>query len=149
MCTPERSSDRRPSGQRGIAIITTAVSTLLLIPILGLAIDVAFLYGVRAKLSAAADASVLAAARSDDPQAARERAQAFFQANFPAGFLNTSDPRLDFEFGRQLGDGNRSITLTVAVDAPTFFFGALGIHETTLRAVARAEERSPSPVLIG
>lgn len=149
MSTREPSSDASRYRQRGIAIITTAVSTLLLIPILGLALDVAFLYGVRAKLSAAADASVLAAARSGDAAAAEARARAFFQANFPAGFLNTSNPRLEISLGGQPGSSSRSVTLTVALEAPTFFFGALGIHETTIRAVAHAEERSPSPVLIG
>ena len=45
-------SKSRRRRQRGIALLLTAVSMILLIPIIGLAIDVSFLYWVRAGLSA-------------------------------------------------------------------------------------------------
>ena len=50
--------------ERGAALLFTATSFIVLIPVVGLAIDASFLYAVRAKLSSAVDASALAAGRS-------------------------------------------------------------------------------------
>ena len=135
---------QRARRQRGIAVIITACAMMVLVPILGLAIDVSFLYSVRARLAAAADASALAAARSiDEAPSAVDRAEAIVRANFPEGFLNTSNLRVRVDVGAQ------TVRVTVAVDAPTFFLGAIGIQGTTVRASGQAAEAGGSYSLVG
>jgi Flp pilus assembly protein TadG len=88
----------RKSRERGIAAYLTAIFMLVMIPIVGLAIDGGFAFVIRTRLSAAADASALAAGRGINlastvaaAQAqATSQATAFFNANFPSGYMNTS-----------------------------------------------------------
>ncbi|MCP5113581.1 MAG: hypothetical protein GY953_22335 [bacterium] len=124
--------------ERGIAILTTAVFMLALVPILGLAIDASFLYAAKAKLAAATDAAALAAARSaEESPLPRSRVNAYFQANFPPGYLNTSEPRLQVDF-RQAPPSGRVVTVTVTLKAPTFFLGAIGWNQATIQATSAA-----------
>src|ERR1022692_2324530 len=59
-----RSSDKR-RGRRGIVVIMLSLMVaVVMLPLVGLAIDGSILYLVQAKLSAAVDAAALAAARS-------------------------------------------------------------------------------------
>ncbi len=135
-------------GESGVAILVTAFALLALIPILGLAIDASFHYVVKAKLSAAADASALAAARVTRPTpAAKSRAQDFFHANFPDGFLDTSDAQVGVDV-RETG-GSRVTTVTVTIEAPTFFLHAIGVRNTTIRASSTASAGESGIQLIG
>src|SRR5580658_3769509 len=96
---PQRTLERiRKSREKGIAYILVTIFLFVMFPIVGLAIDGGFAFVVRTRLSAAADAAALAAGRSvnlsstvaaADAQATTA-ATAFFNANFPSGYLNTS-----------------------------------------------------------
>ena len=55
---------RRAQGERGITVIFTAISLVLLIPLVGLAVDAGILYTVKGKLQTAVDAAALAAGRA-------------------------------------------------------------------------------------
>src|SRR5580698_9854647 len=85
--------------ERGATLLmVTFVSAFLLIPIIGTCIDGAVLYWVKARLSAAVDASALATGRSfnvgqsDSAQIANATAigQMYFAANFPPGVMRTT-----------------------------------------------------------
>src|SRR5580700_9277990 len=84
--------------ERGITLLLAVVSLLLIIPMTGLAIDVGFLYVVKAKIQAAVDGAALAAARAlnlgqtTQAQAASAQANAvnWFYANFPVGYFGTN-----------------------------------------------------------
>ena len=88
--------------RKGFAVILTTLSLVLLVPMVGLAIDVSVLYMIRAKLSGAVDAAVLAGAQSlaNGGDAATQRASAqdaatrFFNANFPTGYWGTTSVTL-------------------------------------------------------
>src|SRR5580704_18998755 len=88
----------RKSREKGIAVYLTAFFLLLMIPIVGLAIDGGYAFVIRTRLSAAADSAALAAGRGinlsgTQAQAntqATTQATAFFNANFPSGYMNTS-----------------------------------------------------------
>src|SRR5260221_4263059 len=89
---------RREQRERGRAVILTALMMVFTIPIVGLAIDAGLLYAVRGRLSAACDAASLATARnlnlgltlSQQTAATTARGTAFFNANFPPGYMGTS-----------------------------------------------------------
>ena len=79
-------------------MILTALMLTIILPMVGLVIDVGLMYTVRARLASACDAAALAAARSlavgvslaDQEASARARGEAFFKANFPDGTLETT-----------------------------------------------------------
>ncbi len=72
--------------RRGFAIILTALMLTIVVPMVGLVIDVGIMYAIRTRLSLACDAAALAAARSlavgqtlaDQETSARARAESFF-----------------------------------------------------------------------
>ncbi len=55
---------RIADGRRGVALVLGAVFCLAIVPIIGLVVDGASAYLMRAEISTAVDASVLAGARS-------------------------------------------------------------------------------------
>ncbi len=111
-----------------------AVSLVLILFMVGLAVDASYLYTVRAKLSMACDAAALAAARSlhvgltmaAQEASARARAHAFFDANFPDGSLNTRNRSATVEV-EETALRTRSVTVSARVEAPTYFMRLAGI----------------------
>jgi len=91
---PVASRSRRR--QRGVAIIWYSLMLCtLMLPIMGIAVDLTMLYTVQARLSAAVDGAALGAGRllgtSTGVGAASTEAMAgeFFKANFPTGYWST------------------------------------------------------------
>jgi Flp pilus assembly protein TadG len=97
---PGRRSSSRYSKQkqRGAVSIIVAASIVLLIGVIGLAVDAGMGYMVKAKLDAATDAAAIAAGEAvttGSNQAAQSAnaiaaANTFFAANYPAGYLGTT-----------------------------------------------------------
>lgn len=141
--------------ERGIAVLVTALSMILVIPTVGLAIDAGFLYAVRAKLSAATDAAALAAARSlsvgltlaAQAASAEARARAFFDANFPNGFLNTTNKQVQVVVA-ETAYRTRTVTVTASVEAPIYFMRLLGFNRSTVAAEGKASRRDVNLILV-
>jgi len=143
--------------KRGIAIITTTLALFVIIPLVGLAIDLTTLYLVKTKLLAATDAAVLAGARAlgqaPDPAAQRARAQAaaikFFHANWPDGYWGTSG----LEFPTPVVDDTsnpdyRTITATASVQAPVYFMRVFGGDQSTVTVRSQASRRDAVVILV-
>lgn len=147
----ERSSEKR----RGIAIVMLAVSLVLILFMVGLAVDASYLYTVRAKLSMACDAAALAAARSlhvgltmsAQEASARARALAFFDANFPDGNLNTRNRSATVQV-EETSLRTRSVTVSARVDAPTYFMRLAGIPSVPVSALGKASRRDVNLMMI-
>src|ERR1700690_2829706 len=85
--------------RKGIAVILTTLSRFVIVPLVGLGIDVSPLYIARAKLDEAADAAALAGARAlsqgSDSATQKSNAQTvatrYFNANFPTGFWGATN----------------------------------------------------------
>lgn len=77
----------RERGRRGLALIWTVLTLLLMIAVSGLTIDLSYLYFTGAQLQDAADAASLAgaAAVTRDPAAARSQSLRIAAANYAAG----------------------------------------------------------------
>ncbi len=77
------------------------LSILAVVPAVGLGIDVSIMYLVKAKLTAACDGASLAAARNlnlgitmtQQAAAAQQRAQSYYQANYPLHYLGSTRQR--------------------------------------------------------
>lgn len=88
---------------KGSVLVMMAISLVVLIASVGLAIDSGLGYIIKAKLNAAVDAAGIAASRAvsqGDTQAeqidnATQAAKRFFHANYPDGFLNSTPNPLD------------------------------------------------------
>src|SRR5260370_8682188 len=97
---PAWAGNRR--GRRGYVLLTPAAMVLLvLVPAIGLSIDVGMMYLVQARLSGASDAAALAGARAlargtDDSthrSTAESTANTYFYSNFPTrNFASTTLP---------------------------------------------------------
>lgn len=145
----------RNARERGVAVILTALMLSILIPCVGLALDAVFLYAIKAKLSTAADAASIAAARSlnvgmtlaDQEAAARQRAIDFFRANFPPNAWRTSNHQLVVSVA-ETAFRTRTITVSAVITAPHYFMQWLGFRSTPVAAVGRASRRDVNLILI-
>src|ERR1700676_359468 len=99
MRTREVSRKRKESG---VTLLLGTVSLLFIVPMIGLAIDVGFLYAVKSKLQAAVDGAALAAARalnigqtlSSQTASAQNNAVNWFYANFPSNYFGTQNTQM-------------------------------------------------------
>jgi Flp pilus assembly protein TadG len=156
-----RNSSPNRKKQRGAAIILlTLMLTTVLLPMVGLGIDGALLYIVKAKLSAAVDGGAIAAARSlsagltfDSQKTAAElTAQQFVKANFPNGFWNTSNltfpTPIEVKEDTSTSVKRRTVAITANVDVPLIFMRILGHNKATVSAYGKAARRDVRLVLV-
>jgi Flp pilus assembly protein TadG len=129
--------------QQGSVSIIVVMSLAMLLAGLGLALDAGLGYMVKAKLDAAADGAAIAAGQAvtrgntpDQQKAnAQQAATAFFNANYPSGFLN-STPTLQTP---SVTFNNGTVTIDVAAQAqvPTTFTQLIGFK--TLNVATSSE----------
>jgi Flp pilus assembly protein TadG len=140
---------------KGIAIVLTGVLLLLLIPVVGLAVDAGALYVIKAKMVMATDAAALAAARSlnvgmsmaAQEATARARALTVYAANFPNNSLYTRDNVVDVSVTENAYK-TRSVTVASRLAAPVYFMRILGFNTTTIRASGTASRRDVNLILV-
>lgn len=143
--------------QKGMAVIMTALTMLVSIPLVGLAVDVSVLYMIRGKLYQAVDAAALAGARAlangataaAQASSAQAAATAFFNANFPTGYWATSN----MQFATPIVDSTstpnyRTVTTSATVSAPLYFLRVLGQNTSTIAASSQAGRRDVLMMLV-
>jgi len=148
-------SRTRMKRQKGIAIMLTGVLLVLIIPVVGLAIDASVLYAMKARLSASADAAAIAAARSlsvgltmaEQEESARERAEDFFAANFPENSWSTKAHSVSVDVA-ETAYRTRTVLVTAQLTAPQYFMRMLGYESTTVKAVGKASRRDVNLVIV-
>jgi Mg-chelatase subunit ChlD len=155
------------ASERGATLLMVAfLSTFLMIPIIGMCIDGAVLYLVKAKLSSAVDAAALSTARSlnlgqtlNDQECNAETLGAqYFTANFPTGIMGSS-----LVGGSDLSQPclnnsriaitepvlhKRVVTVTVSVVVPLYFMRILGFKNSTVSATGQATRRDSNVMLV-
>ena len=112
---------------KGQVLIVVALSLVVLIGTVGLAIDSGLGFIVRSKLNSAVDAASIAAARSvtqgvgeaAQRASAQAAARKFFAANFPAGYLGATpsfpDPTITFDAGKVTVDASATASVPVTL----------------------------------
>jgi Flp pilus assembly protein TadG len=141
--------------EKGVALLLTAIFTICLIPVVGLAIDASYMYVVKAKLTAASDAAALAAARNltvgltmaDQESAARSRAEAFFHANFPDGYMDTLSKSVTISVA-ETTSRIRTVHVNASTRAHTWFMGFLGFRHVDINATSTASRRDVNLMLV-
>ncbi len=145
----------RTRREKGVALLLTSVFTICLIPVVGLAIDASYMYVVKARLSTAADAAALAAARNlsigltmaDQEASARSRAEAFFHANFPTSYMGTISKSVTVSVA-ETSSRVRTVRVNASTRAPTWFMGFLGFRNVDINAASTASRRDVNLMMI-
>lgn len=129
----------------GNALITAAVALPAIVAGAGLAVDAGIVYMVKNRVSKALDSSGLAAGRGDLEQATAD-ARAYFDANYPPGYLGSNLQSFTVNT-----DANQEyITVTAQVEVPTYFMHLFGYNrvEVSERAVVQRLLRGAEIALV-
>ena len=147
----------RKRRERGATLILfTFLTVLVLIPVIGLAIDGAIVMWEKARLSSSVDAAAYAAGRAlnlgGDPISAQAAAiatvRAYFNANFPPGNMQTTasvNPQVPIP---QPGSGLWKITVDATANVPLYFLRVLGFNNASLSAHAQVSRRNVNIVVV-
>jgi Mg-chelatase subunit ChlD len=141
--------------KNGVTLLLTVMSSAVVLPVVGLAVDTSLLYAVKAKMQAAVDAAALSGARSlnrgmnlaSQEQSARTTAEAFFNANFPSGHLGTRNRLVNISVAES-AYRTRTVRADATLDAPTYFMRFVGFDATHLQASGMASRRDVNLVLV-
>jgi hypothetical protein len=149
---------RRPA-ERGIAVFVMCFILMISVPVIGLVIDVTFLYIDKARLQGSVDGAALAGAKalargSDDPTqqvSAKQAAANYVFLNYPNTlfFTNsiavnqTTDVTIDESVGNQ-----RTVTVTAHANIQTLFMRWLNFTATNVNATATVTRRDVNIVMV-
>jgi Flp pilus assembly protein TadG len=142
--------------RRGVVFVLLAIVLIVVIGMVGLAIDLSVAYFLKARLSQAADAAALAGARSlargADLSTQTANAQAvatnFFNANFPNGYWGSTTSLLTPAVTENDTTKIRYVTVNATATVPTFFMRALGKNTVLVGTSAQAARRDANIMII-
>src|SRR5580698_9281788 len=131
--------------EKGVSLfIAVAALVWIVIPMLGLFVDLGILYSAKARLQAGVDGAALAAARAlnlgqttaAQAVSAQQNAVNWFYANFPNGnwaTFNTVMTTANVTVVNSPSNANlRQVTVTASTRVPTWFMKYLGFSGTNL-----------------
>ncbi len=144
-----------PKYCRGQIAILTALTLVVLIGVVGLAIDSGRGYGVKSKLNAAVDAASIAAARAvveganDSTRIANAQAAGlkFYNGNFPVDYLGATR-NVPVITAVHQSSGYWQIAVSGSADMPTTFMRVLGQTNVSVSAAAQAIRRDVDMMLV-
>ncbi|MEO8098640.1 MAG: pilus assembly protein TadG-related protein [Acidobacteriota bacterium] len=146
--------------ERGVALLVGTASLLIIIPMVGLAVDVGYLYAVKARLQASVDGAALAAARSlnlgsstaAQAASAQQNAVNWFYANFPSQNWGTTGTIMNTTRVQVYDDATnpnlRHVDITANTSVPTYFMKWLHFESTTITGIGRASRRDSVIMLV-
>lgn len=136
---------------RGFVTIYVVFTSLVLIPVVGLAIDFSVLYNVKARLQTAVDAGAIAAGYTlqrttnmTDPvqiAAIDSTATAFFNANYPTQYWGSTQASYSVTPSEDAASKVRSIQVQATEYVPLLFLRVLGLSQSTVAAAATVKVR--------
>jgi Flp pilus assembly protein TadG len=152
----------RKRGERGVSLVLGICALVFIVPMMGLGIDVGFLYSAKDKLQASVDGAALAAARaltlgaSTTAQAtsAKQNAVNWFYANFPAHVWATVNTQMDTTdthvhvYDDATNTSLRHVDVSASTDVPTWFMRWFGYNTITITAIGNASRRDVVAMII-
>src|SRR5580700_1232029 len=153
---------RQIKGREKGATLFVAVAALvwIVIPMLGLFVDLGILYSAKARLQAAVDGAALAAARAlnlgetttAQAASAQQNAVDWFYANFPPGNWNTNNTVMNTGTVTVLNSPSnanlRQVTVTATTNVPAWFMRYVGFTSTTLSVTGQASRKDLVAMLV-
>jgi Flp pilus assembly protein TadG len=147
--------------EKGVSLfITIAALVWIVMPMLGLVVDVGILYSAKARLQAAVDGAALAAARAlnlgqsttAQSASAQQNAVNWFYANFPNGNWGTNGTVMSTANVVVVNSPNqanlRQVTVTASTNVPTWFMKYLGFNLTNLTVSGQASRKDLVAMLV-
>jgi Flp pilus assembly protein TadG len=152
--------------QRGQILVLAAVSMIVLIGFVGLALDAGRGYGVKAKLNAAVEAAAMGAARAlsngaDDAAriaAARQAAKDLYAANFSSDYLGAAATPLSDAMivathetsgaGSGTNGGYWNVNVTGSATMPLIFMGIFGLAAPVVGATGTTIRRDLDVIVV-
>ncbi len=136
---------RRPASfardKRGSLLTWAAVLMVPLLGFMGLGVDSARAYLLKARLGQALDAAALAAGRSNADQATSEaKANMVFKANFPTGFMDATLTGPTFAFN----NADHTVKATATASIPTYFVHLIGQSHFTVSGETEVKRNANS-----
>jgi hypothetical protein len=125
----------KPTDCKGHALVIVALVLIVLLALVGLAIDGGRAYSVKARLNAALDASGIAAARAigNGENEAKDAATTFFNSNYHTGYMSSEPdfcpPDGDLIISSDPSSGDIAITVWAKAEMPNLFMKVIG-HDT-------------------
>jgi Flp pilus assembly protein TadG len=121
--------------EKGYTLVLGIFAFLFIIPMLGLVVDVGFLYGVKGQLQASVDGAALASARaltlgattSAQATSAKQTAVNWFYANFPPNTWGTKNTVMDttdahvMVYDDSTNPNLRHVDVLANTSVPTYF----------------------------
>ena len=157
--TPNR---QRKRGEKGVSLILGTTAIIFIVPMMGIAIDVGFLYSAKDKLQASVDGAALAAARaltlgattSAQANSAKQNAVNWFYANFPQNAWATRNTQMDITdphvhvYDDTTNPNVRHVDVTASTDVPTWFMRWFGYDAITISAIGNASRRDVVAMIV-
>lgn len=143
-------------GERGIAVMLSAIFLILAIPMVGLVFDGTLVFVIKDRLQGAVDGAALAGARalargadgSAQILAAQNEATAYVKMNYQNGYLfsnglTISPPTVDTSVAFQ-----RTVSVTAQASFPAFFLRYINTNATTVAATASATRKDVNVMMV-
>jgi Mg-chelatase subunit ChlD len=147
----------RSSKQKGATLILlTLALALVVIPLMGVAVDGTTLYLVRLKLSQAVDAAALGGARSlstgldlaSQTSSATATSLSYLNANFPTGLMGATYSATPSVGITQDSTLSRTVLVQASVSVPLTFMRVAGFRTSTVSATGQATRRDVNLMLV-
>jgi Flp pilus assembly protein TadG len=149
----------RTKRARGIAVIATSIMLTILVPVMGLAIDVTLIYVDKARLQGAVDGAALAGAESlsrgatDSAQitAAKAAAAEYVFLNYPSRYFFTTSITVNQSTDVTVDEtvaNQRTVSVTGHAIIPTLFMRWLNFASTNLNAAATVTRKDLNVMLV-
>ena len=147
---------RDRSSEKGASLlIFSLLLSMVMLPMLGLCIDVSFIYFAKARLYSAVDAAALAGGRSlsvgldfsSQKANAENVAGQYFRANYPNAFLGSQNIVVNAE-AKETGDLYRTVSVNATADVPLYFMRMVGISTAAINASAQTSRRDVNIMLV-
>jgi Flp pilus assembly protein TadG len=150
---PKTKNQERIRREKGAILILGTLSMLFIIPMIGMAIDVGFLYAIKSKLQSSVDGAALAAARglsvgqttASQQTSAQNNAVLWFYSNFPNGYFGTYGTVMGTANVQVFDDPNnphlQNVTITASTQVDAFFMRWLNFNSTRVTSVGNASRR--------
>lgn len=142
--------------EKGVILIVGTIALVMIVPVMGLAIDTSILYVTKTKLQASVDGSALAAARalnlgqttSEQSASAKANARNWFAANFQEGYFGSFNTVVPDPVVNDSQMSVRNVTVNASTDVPTYFMRWFGFAKTNIAAVGHAQRRDVVLMLV-
>jgi Flp pilus assembly protein TadG len=150
----------RRRSEKGITLLFVGAAMVFIVPLVGLGIDVGFLYNTKSKLQTAVDGAALAAARalstgattSSQATTAQNNAVNWFYANFPSNYFGTQNTVMGTGNVNVFDDPNnahlRDVTVSATTQVNTLFMKWVSVNYVTVGATGNASRRDVVAMLV-